>query len=62
MKVNTKTVIELTTKELETIRDFLRIFDNDEDLTLSDTWDIMKSILDEDDEVLRQYKYYLDIK
>ena len=62
MKINTKTVIELTTEELETIKVFISLLDDNESIDLSGTWDIMKSILDGDDEVLREYGYYLDIK
>jgi hypothetical protein len=62
MKINTKTVIELTTEELETIRDFISLLDDNESLNLQDTWNIMKSILDQDDEYLNYYGYYLDIK
>lgn len=62
MKVTTKTIIEFTTKELETVRDFIKIFNDDEELDHEGTWDIMKSILDGDIATLRDYGYYVDIK
>lgn len=62
MKIrDAKTIIELTSTELETIKEFIRFLHDERSLNLSDTWDIMVSILDDDNEVLEDLGYCLKV-
>lgn len=61
MKASRQTIITLTTKELETIKAFADILMEDVSLDCNAAWDIVESITQEDNIVLSDYGYALNI-
>ena len=57
MKVETKRVISLTTKEASTIRTLTSIFENDDALDVNDIWDILINFKYNDNKAIKQYNY-----
>lgn len=60
--INARTTIELTIEELENFQEFFQLLNGDESLTLQQTWDVMEAIANEDNVVLNEYGYALEVK
>lgn len=58
---NARTIIGLTIEELENFQEFFQLLDGDKSLTLQQTWDVMEAITNEDNVVLNEYGYALEI-